>query len=218
MIRINLLPEDYRKSERTAPKLFAATLLGVISVCSILGWFGYVYFGHLANLSVEEAAVAENLASKKKMSEYYDSLVQEKTEYSKRSKTIQSISKSRVRWARIMDELIDVVNNNGDTERHLAWFKSITVRPGDNKKRGYTLRCPGSVQGNTLAKLANFHDDISNAPFFRNVLSKSAPAGTVQRDSKRIPPEALFFNLEIVFKPTQKWQRDELDAEPKKGE
>ncbi len=35
MIRINLLPEEYRRSERTSPKIFAATLVGVIVVCSV---------------------------------------------------------------------------------------------------------------------------------------------------------------------------------------
>ena len=29
MIRINLLPESYRKPERTSPKVFAAALIGV---------------------------------------------------------------------------------------------------------------------------------------------------------------------------------------------
>ena len=57
MIRINLLPEEYRRSERTSPKIFAATLGGVILVCSVFGWFGFVYFGELGKLEAEHAAI-----------------------------------------------------------------------------------------------------------------------------------------------------------------
>ena len=32
MIRINLLPESYRRAERTSPKVFAAALVGVLEV------------------------------------------------------------------------------------------------------------------------------------------------------------------------------------------
>ncbi len=41
MIRINLLPEEFRRSERTSPRVFAATLMSVIAVCSAAGWFGF---------------------------------------------------------------------------------------------------------------------------------------------------------------------------------
>ena len=67
MIRINLLPAEFRKSERTAPKLFAATLAAVILVCSAFGWCGFVYFGELGTLDVEEFAVAERRPNRRPM-------------------------------------------------------------------------------------------------------------------------------------------------------
>ena len=73
MIRINLLPEEYRRSERTSPKIFAATLVGVIVVCSGFGWFGYIYFGELGKLEAEHAAVAEQLGRVTETATYYDS-------------------------------------------------------------------------------------------------------------------------------------------------
>ena len=209
MIRINLLPAEYRRSERTSPKIFAATLVGVILVCSTFGWFGFVYLGELSNLEVEEAAVSEDLASKKKQAGYHDALVAEKKEFAKRSDTIQSIAKSRVQWAEILDEVIDVVNNDGDTDRHLGWFKSVQVKAGDGKKKGPTVTLPGWVQGNSLKKVADFHEDLENANFFVDVAEKSVPSGVVETSNKRLPPEALFFNLKFTFKPPSKWVRNE---------
>ncbi|MEM7198794.1 MAG: hypothetical protein AAF628_00910 [Planctomycetota bacterium] len=208
MIKINLLPDQYRRAERTSPKLFAATLLGVVLVCSAFGWFGFVYFGELGKLEVEESATSEDLASKKKQATYYTELLKEKKEYEKRSTTIQSISKSRVLWTRIIDELIDVVNNDGDIERHLAWFKGVTVKPGD-KKRGPVLSAPGWVQGDSLKKVADFHEDLEGARFFEDVQAKSPPSGVVETNAKRIPPEALFFNMKWTFKPTKDWIKNQ---------
>ena len=53
MIRINLLPESYRRAERTSPKVFAAALVGVILVCSSIGWFGMTYFGDLDRVMIK---------------------------------------------------------------------------------------------------------------------------------------------------------------------
>jgi Tfp pilus assembly protein PilN len=214
MIRINLLPPEYRRSERTSPKLFAATLLGVILVCSSFGWFGFVYLGRLGNLEVEESAVAEDLASKKKQATYHDALLKEKQEFQKRSDTIQTIGRSRIVWTQILDQLIETVNNDGDTERHLAWFKSIQVKAGDGKK-GPEVTMPGFVQGDSIKKLADFHEDLEHSPFFVDVQSKSAPSGVVQLDQKRIPPEALYFSLKWNFFPATEWAKNKA---AKKGD
>lgn len=208
MIRINLLPPEYRRTERTSPKVFATTLLGVILVCSSFGWFGFVYLGELGNLEAEESAVSEDLASKKRQVGYHDALLKEAKEFEKRSDTIQAIGKSRIVWTKIVDELIDVVNNEGDTDRHLSWFKSMTVKPGDGKKKGPTITMPGWVQGDSLKKVADLHEDLEGAPFFVDVASKSAPSGVVQTNAKRIPPEALFFNLKWSFEPPKNWAKN----------
>lgn len=216
MIRINLLPEEYRRSERTSPKIFAATLLGVILVCSSFGWFGFVYLGELGTLEVQEARVSEELSSKKERASYHDALIKEKEEFKKRSDTIQRIGRSRIQWTQILDEVIEVVNNDGDTDRHLAWFKSLSVKAGDGKKQGPVVSMPGWVQGDSLKKVADFHEDFEHSNFAEDLSTKSAPSGVVETNAKRIPPQALFFNLKWSFKPAKDWARNSNNAEPKK--
>lgn len=215
MIRINLLPQEYRRNERTSPKVFAATILGVILVCSAFGWFGFVYLGELGNMEVEEAAVSEDLANKNKQASYHDALATEKKEYEKRSGTIQSIAKSRVLWTKIVDQLVDVVNNDGDVDRHLAWFKTLNVASGDGKKKGPSVSMPGWVQGKDIKKVADFHEDFENNPFYTNVSIKSAPSGVVDINAKRIPPESMSFGLSWTFKPAQDWVRNDPSEQRK---
>jgi hypothetical protein len=215
MIRINLLPEEYRRTERTAPKVFAATLLAVILVCSTFGWFGYTYFGELGQLEVVKNSVQEDLASKKQRAAYHDAMLGEKTEYGKRAETITDIGRSRMPWTKVLDQLVDVVNNDGNSERHLAWFRGITVKAGDARK-GPTVTMPGWVQGASIQKVADFHDDLEHAPFFADVESKSAPGAVLTTDDKKVPAEALFFDLKWNFLPPQKWQQNKPAGAPAK--
>jgi hypothetical protein len=213
MIRINLLPEEFRRSERTAPKVFAATLAAVILVCSVFGWFSYVYFGELGRLDMERRSVEETLTSKTERANYYDALVREKKDYEKRASTIQSIGKSRILWTEILDQLLDVVNNDGNTDRHLAWFKSIDVK-GGNDKNGPTIAMPGLVQGNSFQKVADFNDDVENAAFYGDVKDKTAPGGEVTTDKRRTPPDAVTFNLRLQFRPVKDWVKNHKGQKP----
>ena len=205
MIRINLLPEDFRRSERTSIKLFAATLAAVVFVCSGVGWFGLVWFGELAQLEEERASVEDSLRQKRERVVYHDALEVEKKDYEARSETIMNIFRSRMSWTEVLDQMIDVVNNDGNTERHMAWFRSMSAREAADSKNGPTVQMPGYVQGAKVSKVGDFHDDLEHAPFFVDIAEKSAPGGSVEMDQKRSPPEALAFDLRYAFKSPKDW-------------
>lgn len=207
MIRINLLPEEYRRSERTSPKIFAATLVGVIVVCSGFGWFGYIYFGELGKLEAEHAAVAEHLGRVTETATYYDRLEAQRVDYVNRVKTIQDIGKSRRLWTKFVDQILDVVNNDGNTERHMGWFNSIDITGGRGPS-GPTVAMPGAVQGGELRRVGDFHQDVENSPFFGDVLAKVDPSGVVDSDTDREPPEKIKFTLKLTFKPPAKWAKN----------
>jgi hypothetical protein len=158
-------------------------------------------------MEVEETAVQEDLANKNKQATYHDALEAEKKEFEKRSSTIQAIAKSRVIWTEVLDQVIDVVNNDGDIERHLAWFTALNVTAGDGKSKGPGVTMPGFVQGNMIKKVADFHEDFENSPFFPNVALKGPPSGVVDVNPKKIPPESMSFGLNWTFKPSKDWVR-----------
>ncbi len=200
MIRINLLPAEYRRGNRISPKLLATAFGSALAVAASIGWFGIVYFGELGELEREDVAITAELQQKRKKGEYYDKLEVNRVDYQTRVQTIQDIGRSRRVWSKFVDELVDVVNNNGDTERHLTWFDSMSVRT-DQRSRAATITLPGSVQGNEMAKVANLHQDVEGAPFFNDVASKTAPGGKVDIDRTRVPAESFKFQLQLNMKP-----------------
>ena len=204
MIRINLLPEQYR-AERTSPKVFGAMLVAVVLTCSIFGWFGLIYFGDLKDLQKQHEAVTNTLATEANRATHYDRLAADEKEFSKRSKTIQTIASSRMLWTKVLDELIEMVNNNSD--RYVAWFTNLDIKAGSTRG-GPSVNMPGLVQGSKITMVANFHDDLERTEFFRDVKEVSAPSAVRQVSKDRYPREAYAFTLRWSFKPAKIWVKN----------
>lgn len=199
MIRINLLPAELRRGNRLPAKVLATAFGSALCVSAAVGFLGMLWFGDLAAAEAKLQDAESRLADRTKKVAYVDELEANKKDYAMRVQTIQDIGKSRRIWAKFLDELIDAVNNNGDTERHLAWFDGITVKNDAKGAAKVTMRC--SVQGNEQFRLANFHDDLEAAPFGKEI-TRSEPSWKLDVDNDRVPPQMLQFPLELQFKPT----------------
>lgn len=200
MIRINLLPADLRRGNRLPPRILAAAFGAALLISAAVGWFGLAYFGDLADAEQQLQKVEAELTSRAGKVAYHGKLASNQKDYALRVKTIQDIGKSRRLWSKFLDDLIDVVNNNGVTERHLAWFESITVK-GDPKK-GAKVTIPGNVQGADKSMLANFHEDLEASPFAGELAKKSDPTFKLEMDAARIPAAYLRFPMELQFRST----------------
>lgn len=198
MIRINLLPADLRRGNRIPPKVLAAAFGSAIAASAAVGWFGIVWFGDLGAAETSLREIEAKLVEREQRVVYHDLLQANRTDYGSRVQTIQEIAKSRRLWSKFCDELIDVVNNNGDTERHLAWFDGITVKT--DVAKGTMVTMPGNVQDADKSRLANFHEDLEAAPFAPELASKSDPTFRLEIDKVRIPPQSLAFPLQLQFK------------------
>ncbi len=208
MITINLLPEDFRRRERTSVKVFGSILGAVIVVCCSLGYFGHVYFNELKTVEGERMSREETLKNLERWAKYDDQLVKEKREYKIRSDTIQKIANSRVLWTKVVDQFIDIVNNEGDTERHMAWFKNLSVRDTAGRS-GPRMSLSALSQTKSFKKQANFLDDIQKNPaFFKDFAAITAPGGRVVKEESRIPSEAVSFKLEMTMKHPNLWARN----------
>ncbi|MFQ5504784.1 MAG: PilN domain-containing protein [Planctomycetota bacterium] len=209
MITINLLPQEFRRTERTSIKVFLTIILSLISVCASLGYFGHVYLYEFKTIETERKNREEKLSGLMPQAQYDDALVAEKEEFQKRSKTIQTIANSRVLWTEMMDLFIDIVNNNGNVERHNVWFKNISVKPGTSKT-GPVMTLQALSQSASFTKQANFIDDVSNhEQFFRDMYSITDPGGRVVKDATMVPPESISFKLELKMKPPSRWARNQ---------
>ena len=212
MIQINLLPEEYRRRERTSIKVFATILGAVVVACCSAGYLGHVYFQEYQTLVSERESQQEKLRNIEGLAKYDDRLVAEIKEYEKRSKTIQQIANSRVLWTRLLDRFIDLVNNEGSTERHMCWFDNLKV--GDTRgAAGPRMTLAAFSETASWKKQADFLDDLQNDELFFTDFDKiTAPGGVVTENTKREPVEAISFKLELQMKHPKQW----LANQPKK--
>ena len=104
--------------------------------------------------------------------------------------------------------MLDVINNEGNTERHMGWFRSIEVKSGRGGA-GPSVLMPGALQGDEMRRVGNLHEDVENGPFFGDIRGKVNPSGQVGRDAGREPPEKVTFVLSMTFKPPAQWVKNQ---------
>ena len=123
MIRVNLLPEEYRKVEKTPLSLFLLIVVGVAAVCMALFFCAYLFIstGRLRRELDNKTQQKETLQEQAK---YADRLESELATYRKRLDTIMSIRASRIYWSKKLCLL---------TKRtpEKVWFASIKMEQKD---------------------------------------------------------------------------------------
>ena len=127
MIRINLLPEEYRRKSRTPVRLML-TVAGVVSVnAGLLAWWGFLAFGIQAEIESERAVLQTESDGLAPQVTFHKALEGERLRFASRESALAAITKSRIGWTRKVDELIDVINDGGEGRRHFVWLDDLNV-------------------------------------------------------------------------------------------
>lgn len=203
MIRINLLPEEYRKKARTPVKLLLGIAGAVAINAGLATWWAWSAVGEQAAIESEKAALQLEMDGLTPQVNYYHGLEGEKKQYQSREQTLASITKSRVSWTKKLDELLDVVNRGGDGQRHLVWFDDLQVAQATDAK----AKSPGSLKANAhsgsekYAQIANFLEDIEGSPFITDFQPPAPPEGSqAMVDETLVPSTAWSFPLAVTLK------------------
>ncbi len=175
MITVNLIPQDFTPKQRTPIGQFVGILVCVLLVAGSFAAFLYMEYGRLAEVESELSKVTAELELVKPHRVYAEKLQAEKKEFARRTETIQGIGAARVLWSKKLDQFWEVVENKGDTERHLVWINSLSARsPGKGKKRKQskpgTFRFAGYSASQHSRKLSDFHRDLTESPFYSSGL------------------------------------------------
>jgi hypothetical protein len=196
MIRVNLLPPEYRKVEGTPVARLAATILGVLAVACSAGAWGYVHMAKLEKARDEREQMEFDLKTVTAQAERSQALLREFKEYQRRRETIEKIGAQRVLWSRKLDELADLIHNKGDVKRHLVWLNSIRTQNGRFPTSPVQLVIHG-WSGGESKKLADFNDDIKKSEdFFPDFYSVDPPVGSVVGwDDDNVPNTAWEFTF-----------------------
>lgn len=203
MIRINLLPDEYRKKSRTPLKLML-TVTGLVAANGLaLAWLAFLHFGVMAEIESERNVLqteSDGLAAQIK---YHKSLEQEKKIYSMREQALADVTSNRISWTRKVDELMDIVNKGVQGDRHMVWFDDLVVQQtSDPRTKSYgSLRAGGHSGSDNFAQVANFLEDVERSTFLSDFMPPAPPEGSQQQTDKELQPAVVWgFPLQLNLK------------------
>lgn len=217
MIRVNLLPAEFRRRDRTPLRVFGALIAAVVAVCACGFYYADTYFGELGGVEARLAEVKSEVAGLLPQVKHHDSLVREKDDYTARATTIHEISKSRISWTKKIDELIDITNAGEPREEtgegYLVWFGNLDIsqnvleKGGKKKKKGSdevetagNVRLQGMCATQQMSSVVAFLSDLkSNEEFFRDFAMIEDPkADLVDQEDQALEP-AHVMNFPIAM-------------------
>jgi hypothetical protein len=203
MIRINLLPEEFRKKARTPVKLVLALAAAATVNAGLVTWWAFQAFGVQAEIESEAASLQTEMDGLTPQVTYYTSLDSEAKAYKTRENTLSSITSSRISWTKKLDELIDIVNRGGNGQRHMVWFDDLQVAQATDAraKSAGTFKANGHSGSEKFAQVANFLEDVETSTFITDFLPPSPPEGSQsQQDDSLVPSVAWSFPLALTLK------------------
>lgn len=220
MIRINLLPEEYRKKARTPVKLLVALGVAVLVNAGLLTYWGYQSFGIQAEIDGQAASLQTEMDGLTPQVTYYNSLDAESKQYKSRESTLANITASRVSWTKKLDEFIDVVNRGGNGQRHMVWFDDLTVSASSDPKAksAGSFKSNGHSGSDKFAQVANFLEDLETSTFVSDFRPPSPPEGTQTLvDETLVPSVAWSFPLSLTMKTAEERGADKAATDKNKG-
>lgn len=206
MIRINLLPEEFRKKARTPVKLVLALVAVVTVNAGLLTWWAWQRVGVQSEIESEAASLQTEMDGLAPQVTYLQSLESEAKQYKSREETLASITTSRVSWTKKLDELIDVVNRGQNGQRHLVWLDDLQVTQTTDPKAKVpgTVRASGHSGSDKFAQVANFLEDLESSTFIADFQPPAPPEGSQTNvDETLMPPVAWSFPLSLTLKSTE---------------
>lgn len=203
MIRINLLPEEYRRKQRTSVRVLAL-LVVVAAINGMLGaWYAWLAFGVSNEIESERAVLQTEMDGVSPQVEYHKSLDGEKKRFAGREEALAKITKTRILWTKKIDQLVTVINGGGDGKRHMVWLDDlVVVQNADPKaKSPGSLKAAGHSGSEMFEQVANFLEDLEGSPFLEDFLPPSPPEGTQQPpDPELVPAMVWNFPLKLDLK------------------
>ena len=146
MIRVNLLPQDYRKKTATPMAVLLPTV-GAITLVLLAGFgWAWLHFAELAKVDNDLSDLQGTLASKAPALAYVAKLKEEHADFENRKSTIKEIASSRVLWTKKLDELFDIATN-GTTAPRAPRFRVRSSRRTCRTRQASRSRSPARTSG-----------------------------------------------------------------------
>jgi Tfp pilus assembly protein PilN len=204
MIKVNLLPPEYRKVDGPPVARLVALVVGAALTAGSIGAWGWVRLNVLSEAVTAREALDEELAQVKAQAERSAALLNEFKEYQKRRDTIEKIGQSRLLWSRKLDELADVVHNKGDTKQYMVWLNAIRTVAARRTDSSAGLYISGNSAGDRegYSRLSDFNRAIKETKDFSEDLLHVDPptGGKVTYSDKKYPSVGWTFEFTLDLK------------------
>lgn len=199
MIRINLLPPEYRVVEKTPIGLFAVFLVLVIIACLAGVVYAYLFIDMKTREDRLKKVKGEKNILQKEVAQI-DELRQKLTEYSRRQHVIMDIRSGRIYWSRKLDLLAQMTPKN-------IWFSSLEmeqkppVESGQSKQDGGYLSISCNLKGTSWEEYTNYRVTIQrNRIFYSDFAYTEPPNFQRTRWNKDVVPEDSYgFKFDITM-------------------
>jgi hypothetical protein len=176
MIKINLLPPEKRKAERTPVSRFALMLVDVVAAMLILAYLATIMLKIRDTQSQIDTQKA-TLNSLKSAVEQHDRLDKEVQMLAAKVREIEDLTKRDIEWWEAVNALWDVIHQNPrvwiDDLKMLDDRQATTdakrMDPNLAPLYGVSMRC--HVAGNEVVEMTRFRNDLKNHP----VLGRNLP-------------------------------------------
>jgi len=208
MIKINLLPTEKRKAERTPLPRFLL-IASTAAAFFILLFYNLFVLKMISDTQDDIARENKVLADLQPAVAEYDKLVTDETALKNKVKEIQSLINREVEYWRTINALWDVIHNNPR-----VWIDDIRVldtrtAPSDlrriepdNKEPvayGITMRC--HVAGEEVNEMTKFRKALKENPILQETLTlinfNVAWAVTEEKDKGMVSDESRIIDFEI---------------------
>lgn len=186
MIQVNLLPEEFRRPDRTPMPLFLTVVFGIISV-AILGMWLFALSSSLQNLEEANEQLQGQKATWSQRATVVDKLNREISTQKKRQNTIIGISLSKIMWSQKLIQLSRILDNDFED----FWIRNMTMT---QTAKGGTLVLTSLCQGEDFARVSDFRNRLKNNPNFWYHF-KAIRAPVIRRQGNK-----LSFNLTLLLR------------------
>jgi len=201
MIEINLLPEELREIDHTPYPRLVAILVGLVAFLGLF-YFAFAEYQQIGFLNQEIKGLKELNAKDKNKVDQVEALKKSLANNQKREELVLQIVRSKMVWARKLDQFNEMVSNYKD-----LWFDGVTI---DAKTRAYTVTNtmktkghlmlePGADAISEIGKLENFLTNPNNDFCINIDMEKFEIRNYTFEENDEISKKIANFDLNIQF-------------------
>lgn len=206
MIKINLLPLEKRKPERTPlPRLFL--IIVEAALVSILVFYIIFIYLKISDKDKEIQTLQTNFSQLSLLANEYDKKVSEKSKIEQMVKEIDDVTFRQLKWSEVIDALWDIIYNNPR-----IWLEEIKILDARGAQTELKKFMPGATfsprcaiqlkccaAGENTTAITNFRMDLKKHPKLCRIFDQVNPTPDFKVSLEEDSEEKFFISFTVIL-------------------